>query len=397
MMKNAGRILIWCLCVFSGCVIDDTETRRKGYENETVHMYRGGIAHTGNYLSERPIRRDMELLWQYEGLNRGIHTASKSSPVVDDRMIFVGSDSGYLYAFDKNRGTVEWRFKVRWCRNGIHGTPAVDHQKVYIGAYDGYLYALEKRTGAMIWEVRLGDYIGSSPTLFEDRVYIGVETRRPGGHLVAVERETGTVIFKTRDLDGHTHCTPTIDEKLRKVYLGANSRIFFAFNADTGRLHWKLPTGGAIKSTAALSRRYVLFTSWDSYVYVMLKKADRVKWKFKTRKRSMSSPALDEEDNRVYVGSHDRTCYALALDSGKEIWRKTVRGRIISSPVIARLDEGDAKVILIGSNDGGLYMLDAVNGRQINCFQLDSRVTSVPVVRDGRVYISSNSDLYVFQ
>jgi outer membrane protein assembly factor BamB len=357
-------------------------------------MFRGGIAHTGLCVSAEPLAERMSVLWRRPGLNKGIHTASKSSPVADHQALYVGSDEGYIYALSKRTGGCLWRFKVRPCRYGIHGTPAVDADSVYIGAYDGFLYALDKRSGRLQWETRLGDHIGASPTLFEKRLYIGVETDHPGGFLACVDRATGELLFCSRDLGGHTHSTPTIDAARRLVYIGANSGWFYAFDADDGKLRWRFPTAGPIKSTAALEGDAVLFTSWDQCLYALHKTDGHLLWRYHTQARAMSSPAVDPTAGRVYAGSHDRRFYCVSRAHGLRRWRAVTGGRIMSSPVIASWGPQRCKAVLVGSNDGGLYLFDAATGAQLGRHRLNAKLTSVPLIANATVYVSTNRDLY---
>jgi outer membrane protein assembly factor BamB len=360
-------------------------------------MYRGDITHNGNYLKEELASSKLSLAWSHPSLNKGIHTASKSSPVIDDKAVYVGSDDGYLYAFNKDTGHILWKFKVGKCKYGIHSSPAVDKRNVYVGAYDSYLYALYKDNGKVKWKTSLGDFIGASPTLFENKIYIAAETRKPGGFLATVNRYTGKLIFRSKELGGHSHSTPTISSELRIAYLGANSDYVFAFDADTGKTIWEYKTKNNVKSTPALTKELVLFTSWDRHMYAFTNKKGKLKWIFKSKNKMMSSPSVDEETNMVYVGSHDKHCYAVDLNTGKEIWAFKTRGAIISSPIIVKLKEPGIKAVIIGSYGNRVYILNAKTGKMLNCLSLNDRVTSVPVVKDGVLYVSSNKDFYVFK
>lgn len=229
-------------------------------------------------------------LWRYETINVGIHTASKSSPVVDAQHIYVGSDFGArLYALHRANGSVHWIFHGRPCHFGIHSTPAVDDTHVYIGDYAGWLYAVNKHTGQLVWEVELGQSIGASPQIVGDRIYIGVEMNRPkaNGYLAVVDRRNGRVLFYGPYLNEHTHCTPTVvlpiseeerqedreawaeamkelgDEAVKpsaiglltpgafaspdrtRVYMGSNAGEMHCLDGDTGVTLWSFRTYGA--------------------------------------------------------------------------------------------------------------------------------------------------------
>lgn len=402
-MVNRNLNLLACALLLAGAPVTSAA--------EFEYMYRGGVTHTGDYSAETPLDKGLSLFWYVRSVNKGIHTASKSTPIADDKKVYVGTDDGYLCAFDKNNGRTVWRFKARKSANGIHSSPALDGENVYVGAYDGYLYALDRESGAVRWGRKLGDYIGSSPVLFEDKVYIGAETASPDGYLCAVDRRSGKVIFRTENLSGHTHCTPAVSRELRTVYLGANSGYFFAFNADTGKKLWKFRARKDIKSTAAVAGGLVIFTSWDSYIYALDSRSGALKWKFRTGNKAMSSPAADETEKLVFAGSHDARCYCLDLLTGRKIWDFKTANMVMSSPVIARLagtepqanilpknnGRTEQKAVIVGSNDWKLYLLNERTGQLIRCLQLDGAASSVPYIKDGVLYLSSNRGFFAFR
>lgn len=61
-------------------------------------------------------------------------------------------------------------------------------------------------------------------------------------------------------------------------------------------------------------------------------------------------------DGVVYVGANDANFYAINASSGKEIWRYTTGGYIMSSALVV---EG---VVYVSSDDGLLYALNATDG-----------------------------------
>ncbi len=82
---------------------------------------------------------------------------------------------------------------------------------------------------------------------------------------------------------------------------------------------------------------------------------DRVKWKFKTAAKVLSSPAVDH--GVVYIGSADHFVYALSAADGSVKWRYRTGGAVNSSPAVA------AGTVFIASLDGNVYALDATDGR----------------------------------
>lgn len=369
-------------------------------------MYRGTSFHTGQVRIGESLPTSLRQRWSRDDINIGVHTASKSSPVAEGDALFVGADSGVLYAIDARDGATLWQWPSHPSTNGIHATPAVDESRVYIGDYAGWLTALDRFTGEVVWESKLGGSIGASPVVVGDEIYVGVETPRPDGFLAVVDRNSGALLRDSQRFGDHTHCTPTIDPLLGRVYIGSNHGNFHCIEARTMQELWRFSSEGApdtlplvtpagefhgqIKSTAALVEQRVLFTSWDNRLYCLDAGDGAELWSFASASRSMSSPAVDPERRRVYFGSHDSTVYAVDFDTGGELWRFRTGARVYSSPVIVPRADGQGNVVVIGSYDAGVYMLDEDDGKALWQARMSGAVTSVPLVHGGRLFVSSD-------
>lgn len=360
-------------------------------------FYRYPLDHLG-YYAEETVADAPQLVGRFGLINVGIHTAAKASPVVDNGIIYVGADSGMFYAINDADLTLRWSFAVRkTAEEGIHATAAVDEDKVIIGDYAGWLYALDKQTGRLLWQTELGESIGASPVIWNDRICVGVETTDPDGYLSCVDRETGERLFDSPTFGEHTHSTPTVDEETGSIYIGANNHIFYSLDGNTGRILWSLHTGGEIKSTAALIEDRVLFTSWDHQLRAVDRRTGAVEWAFSAGDISMSSPAVDPEARLVYFGSHDGFLYAVDLDDGTERWRFQTADAVISSPIVVSR-EPEGKMVIVGSDDSFIYGVDAATGALIWSYETQGYVTSGPTVKDGKIYVSGDDGwLYVLQ
>jgi len=82
----------------------------------------------------------------------------------------------------------------------------------------------------------------------------------------------------------------------------------------------------------------------------------RVKWRFPTGDRILSSPVWSQ--GVIYVGSDDNNLYAIDAVTGHQIWKFSTRGPVPSTPAI------DSGVVYFGSYDGNFYAVDAQTGRR---------------------------------
>jgi outer membrane protein assembly factor BamB len=145
-----------------------------------------------------------------------------ASPTVADGMVFIGSQTGDLYALQESTGQLVWKRTLDYeqpgnngnCKNarGIVGTatvaadPQTGKPTVYVpGAR--YLYALDAATGAQDWKslvgpagsaTLVGDYFNfASPTVQNGLVYEGVshecDLRFVRGGVQAFSQQTGSL------------------------------------------------------------------------------------------------------------------------------------------------------------------------------------------------------------
>ncbi len=352
-------------------------------------QYRLDVQHDGRAHPNASIKGELIETWVSMDVNEEYYTASKSSPAVDEDLVFIGSDTGKLYAFFRENGTEAWSFQSRPSKNGIHGSPAFDGERVYIGAYDGWLYALYKNNGTLAWESDLGDYIGSSPCLYNGVVYIGVETAKPGGYLVGCNMTDGKEVFRSLEFGSHPHSTPSIDPVRNNIYIGANDDYVYCYNLSSQEEVWRSNCRGDVKSTPCLAGDILFITSWNNKLHALDMSTGKEYFAFKLKRDSMSSPSINSEGTMVYFGSHDGYIYCVDSKEEREYWKFKTDERILSSPTLLERDN----TVVCGSNDGHVYILDASSGKEVQKIDFKTEITSNPVVVENQLYIFDNEGI----
>jgi outer membrane protein assembly factor BamB len=208
----------------------------------------------------------------------------------------------------------------------------------------------------------------------------------------------------------------------RQAFYGDESIITPA-NAGDLSVRWRYTAGGAITGSPVVADvevlgegviRVVYFLSWDRYVYAVRFRDGSLLWKTLTDEQPNASFAtvasvdvaeIDGQD-RVYIGSGE-AFYALDAATGAEIWRFTAgtgcgtlgvgepfpgycdpagdneRNEIEGSAIVAdgtvfvTMDVNDRAV-----GKGGMYGLDARDGRMRWFFDLESGQTCRPAPGD---------------
>ncbi len=150
-------------------------------------------------------------VWNWSPVAKGgLNTYLNATPVENNGIIYIGSETGDMYAVTAATGTTKWRKKLsisNCSSSGIVSSadvakdPVTGKLTVYVGAADHYLYALNAASGATIWKTLIGQntsayYNWSSPTISHGHIYYGVGTSCGNAGLdgeVALDQHTGAV------------------------------------------------------------------------------------------------------------------------------------------------------------------------------------------------------------
>ena len=188
----------------------------------------------------------------------------------------------------------------------------------------------------------------------------------------------------------------------------------------TPEVAWTFETGSSLASRPAVADGVLVIGAYVTNTIHALDTATGLEtWSFQTEGSIDANPLI--VDDVVYIGSFDGSMYALDLVSGEPVWTQDVgsgigggavatsglvvfgneagqvtaldsadgsprwtfetEGTINSTPVMAEVDERD--VLVVGSTDGGLYLLDPATGEQLERIGLQGGVWfSIPLVVD---------------
>ena len=98
-------------------------------------------------------------------------TAVYGQPTAVDGRVFVGADTGYVYALDQQTGCVHWAFQAAaGVRSAVTvGAIATGRRGAFFGDLRGNVYALDAATGALAWSSQADEHplarITASPVL----------------------------------------------------------------------------------------------------------------------------------------------------------------------------------------------------------------------------------------
>jgi outer membrane protein assembly factor BamB len=320
-------------------------------------MFRGDPTHSGVYAGEGP-RQFHRVKWKFPTGNRIV-----SSPVIDNKKIYFGSDDGNVYAVDAESGREIWR---RITRGPVPSTPAVAAGMVYFVSYDGNFYALNAETGALKWKFATG-----GERRFEAK---GLHGMQPKNQTIADPFD----IYLS---------SPVVTEGM--VYFGSGDGYLYALDAATGDLRWQFKTGDVVHASPAYVNGVVFVGSWDSYFYAVDAKTGAEKWRFHAGEDPLmhnqvgfqSSPSII--DGTVYTGCRDAQVYALDAATGKEKWRfDNALSWVITSPAVT-----SGKVFFATSDSSLYHVAVAATGKSLVRQQGKAYMFSSPAIAGDVAFI----------
>ena len=219
-------------------------------------------------------------------------TAARSQPVVVGGRLFIGSESGDVYALNAKTGCTHWVFHAK---SGIRTAVSVGQYKTAAGAnaYGVYFsdgaanaYGVDANSGKQIWTRHVDEHPSArgtgSPTYYNGRVYVptaGVGEEGAGarptyecctfrGSVSALDASTGAVVWKTYTIaeepkkrgvtkegiqawgpsGGGIWAAPTIDARRRVLYIASGNGYsdpqqlttdaVIAMDLNTGKIMW---------------------------------------------------------------------------------------------------------------------------------------------------------------
>ena len=185
MSKIKVILLLFALTIFA------LTSRASDTPDIMAAMFRGDPAHTGVYPTAGKAKVQKEL-WRFKTGN-----VNRSTPVVMDGVVYVGSGTGILYAIEAASGNLKWKFATP---SEITSSPAVAEGLVYVNSDSGF-FAVHAASGRQAWQVKTGepiafdhrwDYFQSSPIYADSAVCFG----SADSFIYAVEAKSGKVLWK---------------------------------------------------------------------------------------------------------------------------------------------------------------------------------------------------------
>ena len=361
-----------------------------------------------------------------------------SSPTVQRGRLFagtcyldLGTSYGSVVCLDAKTGREIWMTDVLpgdLDLKGIFSSPAVtaDGKSVLIGQglhfdRNSQLVCLDAETGKVRWIIPTPLHLEGSPGIEGDIVAIGAgaiekmpsrELDSHPGFVLAARISTGETLWKYDVNDPES--SPVIADGIVYIGAGFNGNAIVALRTETdedleakglAREIWRAPMKHPITSAVTLVGDVLLASGGNGDyiasdhdapegVVVALSRADgKILWETKHDDAVLGAAAV--ADGKVVCGSRTGEVIALALDTGKLLWKQRVSKHmpVLAAPAIA------AGRVYAVSNNGYLAVLNADTGEVLEKHYINDKkrpgemdlCVSSPTIAGGRLHVGTET------
>lgn len=249
-------------------------------------------------------QNDGQIRWQAQ-----TSTEILASPVVKNNIAIVKSIDGKITAYSAQDGHLLWSYSAAEPNLILRGasTPKLTHDSAFIGFANGNLIKLTLRSGTLTWQKTIaipeGSFtiqrmtdIDADPLLFGNRIYVATYQ----GRITALEQSSAQELW-THDISSYTGITT---DSQQTYVTDARSHVW-AFDANTGAVHWRQPELEARNITGpVIMGHYLVVGDSEGYLHWLSKEDGHVVARTRVNRSGIIATPL-VENNILYVATKD--------------------------------------------------------------------------------------------
>jgi len=376
-----------------------------GYDELQGKVYRGNLRRDGVFQASG-VPKLTGIKWKFK-TGKGI----KSSPIMVDGLVYIGSDDKSFYAIDADNGTKKWSFETK---SKVYSSAAVVGGKVFFSS-GREAYSLNAITGDLNWKKNIAKFnaFGSPAVAYGIVFYVGgarknshEETSWGGGRMKGFDVITGKLVWEQSEGIGPQALSSPAILNDELVWTGGYES--YKMNLGSGELKWKARRGpwcGATVNTPVIANGFVFDTScygadqfglplngeirvtkfkdgggyWQMHPYEGTDEKKRVTPKDGKDHSIYTCPTVF--GNNIFVADSSGDVHCINYITKKRVWKYQAGGGVHSSICYAK------GILYFGCNDGHVYAVDAKSGSLVWKQKCGGKFVSSPYIADGVVYI----------
>jgi len=318
----------------------------------------------------KSLKSGLELLWTF---NSHGPIGWNSSPVCDreERVVYVTSGDGTVYAIDALSGQEKWHRKLG---APIVASPVLAGERVLAVCSNGLVCAMSAHDGAIVWRFDARDALVATPIVFKDLMLIPSS----GGKLLAIETDGGLQRWQYKT-ESPIVCAPYQHGNL--TLFGTKHGDFHAVSTESGRRAWRFLAGSPISASAAASVDSVYFGTESGVFNALDVESGRLIWEYSTHEPIVAKAAI--AFTSVLFCSHDKWLYCCERYDGGLRWKGALRGKVLASVAATR----DTAIVM--GRDGWIQSFSVNNGEQLWQRDVGRSLESAPLLTADRLYFGT--------
>ncbi|MEL6439662.1 MAG: PQQ-binding-like beta-propeller repeat protein [Cyanobacteria bacterium J06621_8] len=263
--------------------------------------------------------------WHYSFDNRDCDIYA--SPKIYGNNIYVSSVRGKLLSLDASSGSLNWEAEIEKSisLSPLKSSVIIVDKILYVGSNNGYLCSFDADTGEELDKIKVIDNRAvNTPVYANDQKTICVETS--DGSVHAVDLNTQEVRWRYFDGDPtlNFYGFPVVNNGI--VYSGGGSTNFAALDLESGDKIWNFkPKSVQAFTSPAVADGIVCFANYNGMIWGANCNDGQILWSYKTITTLknvafgwLSTPVISEQ--KVFLGGRGYL-RSLELQTGKEIWK----------------------------------------------------------------------------
>jgi len=322
-------------------------------------------------------------------------------PMVEDGVVYIGTEAGSLHAVDMSTGQELWSFETD---GPVFHAPLLYGEMVIFGSQDGGLRSLRKSDGTLNWIFQAGEvdwevrdiFVNGKPTIVDGIAYISSEDF----NVYAIEVETGSEVWRHNlGEEPQARDIPIIDGT---AYIGAWDGHLHALDIETGERVWRSDTDDTDRAVLPdqvpfvtvvpiVTDEAVYYSDWAGNLFAVDRATGKQIWRFDPHaadSRHVGSRShIAMHENVIYYSTlEDKHLYGVDRRTGQQVWSVETEGIAYGPGLVG---EGLAiymEFIFGGANEGSSANLRILDLESREILWSTTEAITPPAVEDGIIY-----------
>lgn len=256
----------------------------------------------------------------------------ESAPASAGGRIFVSNGENVLLALNATDGTTAWEQPL--------GTPLsaplyVGTAGLFAGTEAGDISLFDPSGGRLLWQVEPGATLTARPALDEAKAYLPLGDNR----IVALAIATGELLWE-QYLEGRPAGAAVHGDR---VYAGADDNALWCLDVESGRVEWRMASGGDIVGAPLVHGDSVYFVSMDHLLRALDRRSGVQRWRVPLSIRPGTGPVL--VGRLLLLSGVAPEIHAFSRENGRSMGTGTTAGDLAGPPhVTTGLIEADLTI-----------------------------------------------------